>query len=149
MAEPHVISALKEKRAELAGELHQAELRLVRIRRELLAIDGALRVFDPTITPHAIRPITRRGKPTRFRHGDFTRLIKDVLRRSSHPMSCRAIAEQIAVECDVNLPDVGAATAFTNKVRNALARRQDGLTCERESVTGAVLWRVASGESGH
>src|SRR5580693_725953 len=102
MAETQVISALKEKRAELAGELHQAELRVTRLRSELLAIDGALRVFDPKISPHAIRPIKRRNKPTRFRHGDFTRLIKDVLRRSTRPMSCRAIAEQIALECDMN-----------------------------------------------
>jgi hypothetical protein len=53
-----------------------------------------------------------------------------------------------AAECGVTLPDIGTATAFTNKVRNALARRQDGLAWERESITGTVLWHVAEDANG-
>jgi hypothetical protein len=62
--------------------------------------------------------------------------------------SCWRSAEQIAAECGVTLPDIGTATAFTNKVRNALARRQDGLAWERESITGTVLWHVAEDANG-
>ena len=48
MAETHVISALREKRAELSGELIAAEKRIIQLRADLESLDGALRVFDPT-----------------------------------------------------------------------------------------------------
>jgi hypothetical protein len=39
MAEPHVISALRKKRAELAGEVVTAQLRFGKLRDDLDAID--------------------------------------------------------------------------------------------------------------
>jgi hypothetical protein len=47
MAEPHVISALRAKRAELSGDLIAAQKRLEKIRDDLDAVDRTLRVFDP------------------------------------------------------------------------------------------------------
>jgi hypothetical protein len=46
MAEPHVLSALREKRAELSGELIGAENRTARLRADLESLDGALRVVN-------------------------------------------------------------------------------------------------------
>jgi hypothetical protein len=63
MADPHVISALREKRAELSGELIAAEKRILQLRDD---IDRTIRVFDPTSEPHKIRPILRRKKPPSF-----------------------------------------------------------------------------------
>jgi hypothetical protein len=51
-----VISALCANRVELDGELRQAEKRTVQLRADLESIDGALRVFDPSLAPHVIRP---------------------------------------------------------------------------------------------
>src|SRR4051794_31422721 len=48
MADPHVISALRSKRAELSGELIAAEARIVQLRADINSLDGAIRVFDPT-----------------------------------------------------------------------------------------------------
>ena len=63
MTDPHVISALREKRAELSGELIAAEKRIVQLRADIGSLDGAIHVFDPTAEPDKIRPILRRKKP--------------------------------------------------------------------------------------
>lgn len=56
MADPHVISALRSKRAELSGELIAAEKRIVQLRADIANLDGAIRVFDPAAAPDKIRP---------------------------------------------------------------------------------------------
>ena len=51
MAEPHVIGALRNKRAELAGTLRQIEQQLVQQRADLAHLDATMRLFDATIRP--------------------------------------------------------------------------------------------------
>jgi hypothetical protein len=48
MADPHVISALRAKRAELSGELIAAEKRILQLREDISSLDRTMRVFDPT-----------------------------------------------------------------------------------------------------
>src|ERR1700688_4001035 len=60
MAEPHVISALRAKRAELSGDLIAAQKRLEKLRDDFDAVDRTLRVFDPRQHPEKIRPIVKR-----------------------------------------------------------------------------------------
>ena len=59
-----LLSVLREKRAELSGELTAAEKRIVQLRADIGSLDGAIRIFDPTLEPDKIRPIPRRKKPT-------------------------------------------------------------------------------------
>jgi len=80
MADPHVISALRGKRAELSGELIAAEKRIVQLRADIENLDGAIRVFDPTAAPDKIRPILRRKKPTLIPRGQCSRAVLDTLR---------------------------------------------------------------------
>ena len=58
IADPHVISALRSKRAELSGELIATEKRILQLRADIDSLDGAIRVFDPTAEPHEIRPVS-------------------------------------------------------------------------------------------
>ena len=51
MAELHVIGALRNKRAELAGMLRQLEQQLVQQRANLAHVDATMRLFDPDIRP--------------------------------------------------------------------------------------------------
>src|SRR5438045_5927812 len=46
MADAHVISALRSKRAELSGELIAAEKRIVQLRADIQNLDGAIRVAN-------------------------------------------------------------------------------------------------------
>jgi len=80
MAELHVMHALRNKRAELAGTLIRLEQQLVRQRADLTHLDATMRLCDPDIRPSEIRSKQRRAHSAWFRHGECLRLIYDELR---------------------------------------------------------------------
>jgi hypothetical protein len=140
MADSHVISALRAKRAELSGELIAAEKRIVELRADIDSLDRTIRVFDPTSEPHKIRPILRRKKPTPIPRGQCSRAVLDMLRRHADgPMTAREITVQLAARYQIDASDTGAMNALVSKVRNTLAR-QKGLASEMRG--DAKAWRV-------
>jgi hypothetical protein len=142
MSEPHVISALKDKRAELAGELRSIEQRIVQVRADLATLDRTLCIFDPDAKPHLIRAIVRRGRPAGFRPGGWTRTVIDALRRADKPLSVREIATLVAAETSTDIDTPGTMNRISNKVRNTLARQREGLLA-REWQGAVVFWSVA------
>src|SRR6266851_5107623 len=81
MADPHVISALREKRAKVAGCIARLERQLDQQRANLTHIDGVLRLFEPDRDPEAIKPKRTYAKRTRyFARNELARLCMDVLR---------------------------------------------------------------------
>jgi hypothetical protein len=140
MADTHVISALRSKRAELSGELIAVEKRIVQLRADIGSLDAAIRIFDPTSEPHnKIRPILRRKKPAFIPRGQCSRAILDMLRHADDAMTAREIATQLAARYQMDASNSGAMNALVAKVRNTLAR-QKGLASE---VRGdAKAWRV-------
>ena len=141
MADPHVISALKAKRAELSGELIAAEKRIIQLREDISSLDRTIRVFDPTSEPHTIRPILRRKKPTLIPRGQCSRAVLDTLRHAAEPMTTREIAAEIAVRYQLDANDTDAMKELVSKVRNTLAR-QTMLVSELRG--DAKAWKVAS-----
>jgi len=78
----YALTALRDKRAGLAGEIVQLE-RQLRHRREALGhVDATLRLLDPSVEIDAIpnKRLTKRIKL--FRQGELGRLIVGVLRES-------------------------------------------------------------------
>jgi cell fate (sporulation/competence/biofilm development) regulator YlbF (YheA/YmcA/DUF963 family) len=47
MTETHVVSALRAKRAEMSGYIHELEKKIGRLRASLIHIDESLRLFSP------------------------------------------------------------------------------------------------------
>src|SRR4051795_13747354 len=95
MAERHVIGALRDKRAELAGILRQLEQQLAQHRTSLAHLDATMRLFDPEIRPNDIRPRQKRARNAWFRPGECLRLIYDELREAAQPATTRELAERI------------------------------------------------------
>src|SRR4030088_1259996 len=95
MAEPHVIGALRNKRAELAGTLKQLEQQLTRERTNLAHLDATMRLFDPNVRPKDIRPRRIRARNVWFRQGECLRLIYDELREAAQPVTTRELAERV------------------------------------------------------
>ena len=92
MADSPVMYALRAKRSELAGLAKVAERDLAKLYADLEAIDGALRVFDPTIQLAVIRPKVIRAKPD-ARFGRFTSLMMVVLREAAEPLTAAGAPE--------------------------------------------------------
>ena len=66
MADPHVISALREKRALVAGLIEKLERKLEQHRADLTHIDGVLRLFQPDRDPGEIKPKRTYARRTRY-----------------------------------------------------------------------------------
>lgn len=140
MAELHVISALRAKRAYLDGELLEVERQAARLRADLAAIDRALKVFDPNIRLTAIRPVVRSPSPQFFKHGQFARATLDTLRRAERPLTYREIAERLVSEHKLNVTAPHGMRGLVAKVRSSFAKRRDGI--KREVANGFIVVSV-------
>jgi hypothetical protein len=93
MAESHVITGLKARRASIAAEIDELE----RQRRALLVnlrhVDGALKVMGFEGNPEAIE--SRRKRRSMFRKGELRRFILNAERERGAHISHREIAAVI------------------------------------------------------
>ena len=141
MAEPHVVAALRDKRAELSGTITDLEKSIGQHRAEPLHVDAVLRMFAPDLEPAAIGPrAVRRGNEW-FKPGELVRLVLDVLRTASAPLSIREITGQVMQRHGLEPQDVRTAERLRKLVTNALTRQAADLV-ERIQDGTLVTWRV-------
>jgi hypothetical protein len=140
MAELHVMSALRNKRAEMAGTVVQLEQQLVRQRADLSHLDATMRLFDPDIRPNEIRPRQRRARSTWFHHGECLRLIYDELRDAPQPMTARQLAERIMRNKAIPAADDRSRDLVQKTLLGSLNRAKQ--TIARIETAGVVSWRL-------
>ena len=83
MAEPHVVSALRAKRAEISAYIHDLEKKITTWRARLAHIDASIKIFSPETDPEAIPPRRTYRRSGYFKKGEFARLCLDELRRAA------------------------------------------------------------------
>ena len=140
MAEPHVTGALRNKRAELAGALHQLEQQLARELTNLAHLDATRRLFDPNIRPKDIRARQHRVRNVWFRQGECLRLIYDKLREATHPVTTRELAERIMRAKAISAADDHQRELLQKTLLGSLNRAKE--TIERVETAGVVSWRL-------
>ena len=141
MAEPHVISALSNKRAELAGLVSQLERQLAQQQANLAHLDAAMRLFDPNIRPNRIRPNQPRARSVWFRPGECLRLIYDELREAAQPMTTHQLAERIIRVKALPIADDRQRALVQKTILGSLNRAK--ATIVRVEAAGVVRWRLA------
>ena len=141
MAEPHVVAALKDKRAELSGNIAALEKRIGQHRAALLHVDAVLRLFVPEFEPATIPPRAVRRPNSWFKPGELARLVLDVLRTAPAPLSIREITAQVMERRGLDPQDGRTAELLRKLVRNAVNRQAADLV---ERIQDGVLvgWRV-------
>jgi hypothetical protein len=140
MAEPHVIGALRDKRAELDGMLRQLEQQLAQQRANLAHVDATMRLFDPDIRPNDIRPKQQRARNTWFRPGECLRLTYDELREATEPVTTRELAEQIMRVKAIPAADDQCRERVQKTLLGSLNRAKQ--TIARVEIAGVVSWRL-------
>ena len=140
MSEQHVIGALRNKRAELAGTLRQLEQQLGQQRANLAHLDATMQLFDPDIRPKDIRPKQQRARNVWFRPGECLRLIYDELRGASQPMSTRQLAERIIRVKAIPAADDHRRELVQKTILGSLNRAKQ--TIARVETAGVVSWRL-------
>ena len=141
MAEPHVVAALKVKRAELSGSIADLEKRISQHRADLLHVDAVLRLFAPEFEPATIPPRPVRRPNSWFKPGELARLLLEVLRTAPAPLSVREITMQVMERRGLDPQDARTVELLRKLVSNALNRQAADLV-ERIQDGVQVSWQV-------
>jgi hypothetical protein len=95
---PNAVSALRNKRAEIAGLIAMHDAEITRLRSELIHLDATLRLFDPVTDPNDIGALRRLPRKTEwFARGEIADRIYGGL-RSAGEVSPTALADQALQE---------------------------------------------------
>lgn len=91
----YAISALKERRSALAGEIQAMEYRIAACEADMAHIDASLRILAPETDTSNLPKKRFQPRVKLFRQGDLSRMVLRILRRSRRPMGTHEIAGAI------------------------------------------------------
>ena len=137
MAEPHVVGALRKKRAEIFGQIISLEKEVQQRRVDLKHVDATLRLFVPGY-------LKRSGRPVWLRRGECSRLVLDVLRDADAPLTTQEILEQLLKTKRASGVDAKAREALHKTLLAALnSGKSKGLVERTDTGRGAAArWRL-------
>jgi len=116
MAESHVITGLKARRASIASDIDELDRKRRALLVNLRHVDGALKVMGFEGNPESIK--TPRKRRAMFRRGELQRFVLSAMREYGADISHEAIAAIILDK--MGWKDDGELLAIiTNKVRYA------------------------------
>jgi hypothetical protein len=141
MAETHVVSALVERRARVAGELRKMQLRAMALRADLSAIDACLRMFKEDYRPQEIeaKP-TLQKNPADLPKGTGSRKALDILRTSGEALTGPELARRILISMDRETSD--KAVDMLAKTIHSSFSRQRRPVVEYDRSTWPGKWRL-------
>jgi hypothetical protein len=141
MPEPHVISALVEKRARLMGEIANRRFQIMRIETEIRQIDAVIKMFKPEYDLEAILPkVTFRKNPAGTPKGAGGRYAFTVLREAGCPLEAREIARRVLGK--LNKPETDKAVdMLAATIHSTFGRRKDGAVAF-DATTWPGTWRL-------
>ena len=140
MGEPHVVSALRDKRSELAGLIEHLERRIGQHRADLIHVDAVIRLYAPEVEPETIPAKPVRERNSWFRAGECVRLACDLLREASEPLPTGTIITDLMLKKGIPEGDARIRDLIQRTVLGALGRA--GTMIERVMVGSAVCWRI-------
>jgi len=141
MAEPHVVSALREKRAEISGIIEDMERRIAQHRADLVHVDAVLQLYVPDLEPDTIAPKAVRKRNDWFRPGELPRIVLDILRTAPDSMALKDIAVEVMTRRSLDPNDKRTAHLIHKLVNNVVTRQAAELV-EKITEGRSVAWRV-------
>lgn len=143
MAEPHVLTALVKKRAELAGDIENTQSKLRQLILDLEALDKTLLMFDPDYRIECIKPKAFRPPEDWSKRGQMTRIILGILRKAAEPLTSRDIAAQLIAERALDQNDDKLLRLMTKRCGVALRGMRDrGIALSETGPGQSVLWEM-------
>lgn len=141
MAETHVVSALVERRARVAGELRKMQFRVMALRADLSAIDACLRMFKADYQPLEIesKP-TLEKNPAGLPKGTGSRKALDILRITGEALTAPDLARRILISMDRETSD--KAVDMLAKTIHSSFSRQRHPSVEYDRSTWPGKWRL-------
>jgi hypothetical protein len=143
MADPHVISALRAKRAEVAGLIDSLERLLAQHRADLMHLDGVLGLYQPQRDPEAIRPKQIRGRNRYFASGELSRLCREAFRDASGPLSVAELVAAVIAAKGFDAGDRVLRDRIDDLVKAALGPMRRSGSVEKIGQGRGVTWKLA------
>ena len=142
MAEPHVVTALIRKRAEIAGQIEHTQTLLRQLVIDLDNLDATLRLFKPDIDLEEIRP-----KPLPPRHhafkGEVSRIVLSALRQSDRPLTTHDLAQHVMAGRGLNAADKRLVRLVGKRVGACLRHhRNRGLVQSKRGQETHLVWWI-------
>jgi hypothetical protein len=145
VADLHVISALREKRALVAGLIEKLERKLEQHRADLTHIDGVLRLFQPDRDPGEIKPKRTYRRTRYFARNELARLCMDALRDAPGFITTDEIAAQVIAVKGFETADNTLRAAIRDQVLTVLRAARKRGTVEQIGLGRGVRWKLANG----
>jgi hypothetical protein len=141
MADSHIASGLKAKRARVAGEIIRAQETIAKRIKELTTLDAAIVMFSPDCGPEMIAPIRPSTHGLFFQYRELTRLTLDIPRQSGTPLRLGQIVDRV-MEVKGLPDDRGLWRHVCRTTRRALPRLARKGTVRQVVVDPDQWWEV-------
>jgi hypothetical protein len=140
--EKHVVSALIEKRARLAGELRATQIEVRQIKRALEGVDLCIRMFKGGFDPETIEPkVTFRKSPALLPKGAGSRRAMEILRETggafTAPELARLILERMGRE-----PSEQAIAMLGKTIHSSFKRQKNPVVTYDRASSWPGRWRL-------
>jgi hypothetical protein len=146
MADPHVISALRARRAEVAGRIDALERDLAQQRANLIHLDSVLRLFQPRRDPTEIRPKRSVHRNRYFATGELARLCREAFRDAPGPLTTADIVASVIAAKGFDAGDRTLQTAIGELVKVTLAPMARRGIVEKIGQRRDARWRLVERE---
>jgi hypothetical protein len=144
MTDTHVVSALKSKRMEVAGQIEALQGQLRQAVIDLDHVEASLRLFDPDVDLAALPP--RKVAPVSYdTKGDTGRIILETLRSATRPLSTEQVNHAVMVARRLDTNDKALCRTMMRRTNANLKhwKVKRGLIRSMPGVGQQLLWEVA------
>jgi hypothetical protein len=142
MAETHVISALIERRARLAGELRAKQAEVRRMKNALASIDLCIRMFKADYQPESVSPKVTFGKnPAVLPKGSGSRRALDILRETGEAFTAPELARLILERMERE-PSERAIAMLAKTIHSSSSRQKNPVVIYDRSSTWPGKWKL-------
>jgi len=142
MPEKHVVSALVERRARVAGDLRQAELRVAALKADIAAIDACILMFKADYRIESIPvKVTNEKNPAVLPKGTGSRKALEILRRAGEPLTAPELARRILVGLGRDTTD-RAVEMLAKTIHSSFTRQRTPVVAYDRASTWPGKWRL-------
>jgi hypothetical protein len=142
MTNTHVVSALRLKRAEISGHIHDLEKRIARQRTNLANLDATIKLFSPGMNPDAIPPRRAYRRTRYFARNELSRLTQDALRTASGPLTSAEIAVAVMQAKGMPPGDAAFKEIVATRVLTVLRRLAKRGTVVKHGTSRDARWAL-------
>ena len=143
MTNSHVVSALRLKRAEISGHIHDLEKRITRQRANLANLDATIKLFSPGTNPDAIPPKRAYRRTRYFARNELSRLTQDALRTAPGPLTSAEIAAAVMLAKGMPADDAAFKEIVAARALTVLRRLTKRGAVVKSGISRNAQWALA------